>query len=171
MKEFEPFSNLSKLGCSNCTELAAWRDTDITTRRYLCNDCLHSLFNPPQKSILPEDDAARKAIPMWTGSIAYFPAAIMLEAMISHEGNEQHNPGEPLHWARDKSTDHMNCAFRHMFDSLFVDGEARLKVLAQARWRLGAEIQTSYEKIHGQEGNTTRSNAHAADCICSQCVR
>jgi len=110
--------------------------------------------------VLPDNDDERKRIPLWTATIGYFPAAFMLLAKLGYDANEQHNPGEPVHWARDKSTDHLNCAMRHLFDSLFLTREARLKVLTQVFWRIGAEIQTSYEELYGVEGNTTEFNAH-----------
>jgi hypothetical protein len=29
----------------------------------------------------------------------YFPDALAAVAQISYQGNQKHNPGEPLHWA------------------------------------------------------------------------
>jgi hypothetical protein len=37
-------------------------------------------------------------------------------ARVSHAGNAKHNPGEPLHHARGKSTDHVDCILRHLVD-------------------------------------------------------
>jgi hypothetical protein len=65
---------------------------------------------------LPEDDAARREYPMFDGLIAYFPNALADVAMVSKIGNEQHNPGQPMHWARGKSTDHENKIMRHLAD-------------------------------------------------------
>ena len=36
-------------------------------------------------------------------------AALAEVARVSKAGNDQHNPGQPLHWARDKSADHADC--------------------------------------------------------------
>lgn len=98
--------------------------------------------------MLPIDAIARKAVPIWTGVILYFPDVLAAIAEVSRLGNEQHNPGEPLHWARGKSTDQMNCAFRHMLDhargSRFdTDGSRHL---AKAIWRLCAELQLDIEQ-------------------------
>lgn len=41
---------------------------------------------------------------------------IPLLALISKEGNDKHNPGEPLHHARGKSMDHGDCLLRHLMD-------------------------------------------------------
>jgi hypothetical protein len=69
-------------------------------------------------------------------------------------GNEQHNPGEPLHWAREKSTDQMNTAFRHQLDYATgvkkdTDGQWHL---AKAIWRLSAQLQLD---IEAEERETT----------------
>lgn len=68
------------------------------------------------KLTLPTDSAARKKIPLLSGVLKYAPAALAGVARISYEGNEKHNPGEPLHHARGKSMDHGDCIIRHTMD-------------------------------------------------------
>lgn len=68
------------------------------------------------KMTLPADSAARKEVPVFSGVIKYAPAAIAGVARISKLGNDKHNPGEPLHHARGKSTDHGDCILRHAMD-------------------------------------------------------
>jgi hypothetical protein len=68
------------------------------------------------KMTLPADSAARKEVPVFSGVIKYAPAAIAGVARISKLGNDKHNPGEPLHHARGKSTDHADCILRHAMD-------------------------------------------------------
>jgi len=95
---------------------------------------------------LPNDDAARKALPIWDGVVMYFPDALAAVAAVSKAGNDQHNPGEPLHWARGKSMDQMNTAFRHMIDhgtGNRWDGTERH--LAKAAWRILAALQLDIE--------------------------
>lgn len=97
---------------------------------------------------LPTDAKARKALPLWTFLMEYFPDAWLAVANVAIVGNQQHNPGEPLHWAREKSTDQMNTAFRHMWDHgrgvpKDTDGQYHL---AKAIWRLSAELQLLVEK-------------------------
>lgn len=92
---------------------------------------------------LPNDYQARKDIPLFDFLTKYFPDAIVELVKVSVAGNQQHNPGEPLHWARGKSMDQLNTAMRHMFDHgagnvLDTDGTMHL---AKAAWRLLAEIQ------------------------------
>jgi hypothetical protein len=97
---------------------------------------------------LPTDDKSRKALPIFTGFLMYFPDVPGAVAAVSKAGNYQHNPGEPLHWAREKSTDQMNTAMRHMMDH----GQGNIKDtdgtyhLAKAIWRLSAELQLTIER-------------------------
>lgn len=65
---------------------------------------------------LPIDSAARKQIPLNAGLLMYFPAALAGVAKCSREGNDKHNPGEPLHHAREKSSDHREAILRHLLD-------------------------------------------------------
>ncbi|MFI5397628.1 MAG: dATP/dGTP diphosphohydrolase domain-containing protein [Candidatus Binatia bacterium] len=100
----------------------------------------------PMRSF-PDEDKARKRLPMWTYITQYFPKALMAELGVAVAGNEQHNPGEPLHWAREKSTDQMNTAFHHMWDHCAgktkdTDGQYHL---AKAIWRLKAELELTIE--------------------------
>lgn len=95
-----------------------------------------------------DEKAYRKARPVYSGVLSYFPDALLAVANISHIGNEQHNPGQPLHWARHKSTDQMDAAVRHILDhakgiSVDTDGGYHL---AKAAWRLLAELQLLIEK-------------------------
>ncbi len=92
---------------------------------------------------LPNDYKARKEIPLFDFLTKYFPDAIVELVKVSVAGNNQHNPGEPLHWARHKSTDQLNTAMRHMFDhgaGNVTDTDGTMH-LAKAAWRLLAEIQ------------------------------
>jgi hypothetical protein len=93
--------------------------------------------------MLPFDPKARKALPLYTFLTQYFPDAIAELVKVSVNGNAQHNPGEPLHWSRGKSTDQLDAAMRHLFDhgaGIRYD-ESGMMVLAQAAWRILAEIQ------------------------------
>lgn len=97
--------------------------------------------------VLPTDSEARKQIPIYSGVLRYFPLAIAAVARLSKAGNDKHNPGEPLHWSRDKSTDHEDCIARHLIDIDTLDavtGEYEdAKCLA---WRALAALQILEEK-------------------------
>lgn len=89
----------------------------------------------------------RKKRPVFSGVIAYFPDAIMEVAYCSYVGNLQHNPGQPLHWAREKSTDHEDAELRHGIDALsskFDSDGVRHK--AKRAWRALADLQTEIDK-------------------------
>lgn len=97
---------------------------------------------------LPNDYQARKELPLYTFLTQYFPDALIELTKVSVAGNEQHNPNEPLHWARGKSTDQLNTAMRHLFDhgaGTQYDQDGTMH-LAKAAWRLLAEIQLECER-------------------------
>jgi Domain of unknown function (DUF5664) len=89
----------------------------------------------------------RKQYPVYSGVLGYFPAAIAELAHVSYVGNEQHNPGEPLHWAREKSTDQGDTALRHIMDHENdpIDSDGCYH-LAKAAWRILAGLQIYLEK-------------------------
>lgn len=116
------------------------------------------------KMTLPTDSAARKDVPVFSGVLKYAPAAIAGVAKISKSGNDKHNPGEPLHHARGKSTDHSDCIVRHAMDiadleaaiereKLWPNGpeaiEALLTEASQLSWRALMWSQELHEKYGG----------------------
>ena len=65
----------------------------------------------------PTDKAAeRKAIPVYSGFVSYFPNAMKEVAQCSYRANKQHNGDEPLHWAMEKSKDELDALMRHLID-------------------------------------------------------
>jgi hypothetical protein len=94
---------------------------------------------------LPTDAKTRKAIPIWSGVLRYFPDAIAAVAELSRIGNDQHNHGQPLHWAREKSTDQEDCAARHLLDVGTVDTDG-VRHSAKLAWRALAILQLEIEK-------------------------
>lgn len=94
---------------------------------------------------LPVDAAERKDIPLQTGVLEYFPDALCEVARVSKSGNDQHNPGQPLHWAKHKSQDQLNCVQRHLLDHGTVDPVDNLRHTAKAAWRVLAELQLEIE--------------------------
>lgn len=108
-------------------------------------------MNAPAKleSPVPTDAAARKKTPVWSGFVKYFPRAIVKISQVSQAGNDQHNPAQELHWAKEKSRDHFDTALRHLIDHLFnpVDTDGQLH-LAKAGWRILAALETYLEEKH-----------------------
>lgn len=95
---------------------------------------------------LPGDSAERKQVPMASGLLDYFPDALAEIAHVSFLGNEKHNPGEPLHWARGKSMDHADCILRHLVDRGTIDPEDGVLHDAKIAWRALALLQERLEK-------------------------
>jgi hypothetical protein len=95
--------------------------------------------------LLPEDAKERKSIPICTGVLDYFPLALAEVAKTSKAGNDQHNPGQPLHWDRWKSTDHADCIVRHLIDRGTVDTDG-IRHSAKVAWRSLALLQTEMEQ-------------------------
>jgi len=87
----------------------------------------------------------RKAAPVWGGVLSYFPDALMAVARISKAGNDKHNPGEPLHWARGKSMDQEECIVRHMLNPYATDADSGELHLTHAAWRTLAALQLHEE--------------------------
>ena len=86
---------------------------------------------------LPEDAKERKAIPVYTGFINYFPRAIAEVAKISLAGGIQHGQtAETLHWDRPKSGDELDAMMRHILD----------KDWAQVAWRAMANLEKYIER-------------------------
>ena len=97
---------------------------------------------------LPTDAASRKRLPIYSGVVCYFPHAIAAVAELSRIGNDQHNPGQPLHWAKEKSSDEMDALMRHVVDQA-IDPSHRDPdgVLAAVKkvWRALADLERMHD--------------------------
>lgn len=67
-----------------------------------------------------------------------YAEALAALSKLSKEGNDKHNPGEPLHWSREKSNDHKDCVGRHALDGDWV--ELAWRALAQEQIELEDEL-------------------------------
>lgn len=94
--------------------------------------------------VLEADSETRKTYPMARGLLDYFPDALAEVSRVSYLGNEKHNPGQPMHHARNKSTDHADCIMRHLAGRGTFDGEIRES--AALAWRALALLQEELEK-------------------------
>lgn len=109
--------------------------------------------------MLPTDYNARKNFPLMTVLASYFPDAIEALVELCVQGNVQHKvdvnavnpfklPTDTITWDHSKSTDHMNCLARHVWDherakrgvGNKVDGDKILHIV-KALWRAAAEAQ------------------------------
>lgn len=93
---------------------------------------------------LPLDALERKLTPIFSGVIRYFPRALAAVAEVSRVGNEQHNPGKPLHWDRSKSTDELDALTRHLVEAGEVDSDG-LRHSAKMAWRALANLEKELE--------------------------
>lgn len=96
------------------------------------------------QTLLPTDYEERKTIPIAMGVLDYFPAALIEVAKVSKAGNDQHNPGEELHWARGKSMDQADTLIRHFLERGTVDSDGLLHS-AKLCWRSLALLQLELE--------------------------
>ena len=86
----------------------------------------------------------RKDLPIATGFIDYFPLAIIAVAELSRIGNDQHNPGKPLHWDRSKSGDESDALMRHFLQRGAVDTDG-VRHSTKVAWRALALLQKELE--------------------------
>lgn len=97
-------------------------------------------------------NAERKECAVARGLFAYFPDALAAIARHSYRSNEKHNPGQPVHWSRDKSTDHADCIGRHAL-AVATDPDVRddgqPEIVCRA-WRALADLQLWIEAKHAK---------------------
>lgn len=121
---------------------------------------IHTPSDPtlPLRLTLPTDSEERKGYPLLSGCLKYFAAALAGVARTSKNGNDKHNPGQPLHHARGKSSDHGDCIVRHLMDvedllAARERGDASItdrQILDEAgslAWRALAYSQELHEKL------------------------
>jgi len=93
--------------------------------------------------VKPTDKAAnRKATPVFSGVLKYFPNALKEVAKCSKAGNDQHHPDKPLHWDMDKSKDEYDALTRHLIDHTInpIDDDGMLH-LTKVAWRALAGLE------------------------------
>jgi len=106
--------------------------------------------NPAELNCRSCDTTAqdRKATPVWSGVLAYFPKTMRALARVSFKGSKQHHPDKEMHWDRNKSNDHLDCHMRHLLDSgadyTNRDSDGELHVV-KAAWRMNAFTETVLE--------------------------
>lgn len=99
---------------------------------------------------LPTNDRMRKQIRAFMGFLVYFPDATALVALLSKQANDQHNPGQPMHWAKEKSTEELDSLVNHLIDiaskgELSQDDDGMLDAIKVA-WRGMANLQRLVDK-------------------------
>lgn len=131
--------------------------------------------------MLTTDAQERKDTPVYSGFVCYFPDAMCEVARLSKAGNDQHNPGSPLHWDRSKSGDEMDALMRHVVDGTSDPKGGAQEQILHARavaWRAMAELQklceqrdensnpqkSSKPNVHTEMRTLRRRDDGACDC-------
>lgn len=107
-------------------------------------------YNPPLRGYT---SAERKEAPVHTIMAEYFPDAFMALARHAKKANAKHNgPDAPMQWARKKSTDHLNCAGRHLLTPDAKDPDTGEIEAVCLLWRAAAYVQLQEERRLVAEG-------------------
>lgn len=104
-------------------------------------------YDMEEKSVAQQ----RKETPVFSGVLMYFPKAIAEVARVSRAGNEQHHPGEPLHWDRSKSTDELDALTRHLMEAGTIDTDG-MRHSAKVCWRALANLEKELELSEKNNG-------------------
>ena len=133
--------------CLNCT--CEGDNLGSCSRFYqsTSNDVDDMLENPPFGN---QDTAAeRKATPVFSGVLKYFPNALKEVSRCSKAGNDQHHPDKPLHWDMNKSKDELDALTRHLIDHSVdpVDTDGMLH-LTKVAWRALAALERHLTNNH-----------------------
>lgn len=137
-----------EVGCASCAHFGrTWT---------ACGNCIHNdhwearrfSAETAQRQGLPINADERKALSIYSGVLRYFPDALAEVARCSKKGNDQHNPGLPLHWDRSKSTDELDALTRHLVEAGTIDTDG-IRHSAKVAWRALANLQKEIEKERG----------------------
>jgi hypothetical protein len=100
---------------------------------------------PTRTTSMNSRGGSNKHFPVASGVMDYFPDAIVAVAYVSYVGNQQHNPGQPLNWARDKSGDEADTLMRHFLQRGTFDAKG-VRHSAKMAWRALALLQKEIEE-------------------------
>ena len=98
---------------------------------------------------LTTDSDKRKEIPIATGVLDYFPDALAAVAECSYIGSQKHNPGKPIFWNRDLSTDEADALIRHFLERGNIDTDG-VRHSAKVAWRALALLQKEIEAAENE---------------------
>lgn len=94
----------------------------------------------------PSKAEVRKATPVYTGVLKYFPNALKEVSKCSLAGQKQHNQGDELYWDKTKSTDNEDALVRHLIDhSIDPMDDDNVLHLAKVAWRALASLEIYLE--------------------------
>ncbi len=123
-------------------------------------------------SALPTAAVARKAVPIYSGVVRYFPNALAAIAELSRIGNDQHNPGKPLHWDRSKSGDELDALTRHLVEAGTIDTDG-VRHSTKVAWRALANLEKELENLCVRTPDASDPNPwrkhDGGGCPCDPC--
>jgi len=94
----------------------------------------------------PTKAEERKATPVYSGVLKYFPNALKEVSKCSLAGQKQHNHGDKLYWDKTKSTDNEDALVRHLIDhSINPMDDDNVLHLAKVAWRALASLEIYLE--------------------------
>jgi len=108
----------------------------------ILNGFNRALSDAPREGYKEDKAAERKAMPVFSGVLKYFPNALKEVSKASKAGNDQHHPDKPLHWDMNKSKDEYDALVRHLIDHTVnpIDDDGQLH-LAKVAWRALAGLE------------------------------
>lgn len=123
-------------GCGGCNTYTPLEDCFTN----MPHDELDSFVDLEQE--VPTKAQLRKAMPVYSGVLKYFPNAIKEVSKASQAGNDQHHPGTELHWDMEKSKDEYDALTRHLIDHSInpIDDDGMLH-LTKVAWRALAGLE------------------------------
>jgi hypothetical protein len=99
-----------------------------------------------EKDTEPTKAEERKATPVYSGVLKYFPNALKEVSKCSLAGQKQHNHGDKLYWDKTKSTDNEDALVRHLIDhSINPMDDDNVLHLAKCAWRALAALEIYLE--------------------------
>lgn len=99
-----------------------------------------------ERELATDKHAQRKATPVFSGVINYFPDAIWALAQCAVVGNRQHNPdSDTVFWNRSKSGDELDALMRHIMEAGTVDDDG-VRHSTKVAFRAMANLQKELEK-------------------------
>lgn len=148
-------------------DCAAWLGSAERVKWFakFVSDDVHSTAPAPSTvPASPRDELSyqqRKDLPIVEGLIDYFPDACLYVSHVSFVANEQHNPGETMHWAREKSIGRGNEIVRHMIDRGKIDTD-KLRHSGKLAWRSMELLQREIEadRARGIDMFGNKENQH-----------
>ena len=139
------------MGCSKAKyeelmEQQKWEDSGLYQYTYMYGGGPVKDIDVTEPVEVVSKAQQRKAMPVYSGVLKYFPDALKEVSKASKAGNDQHHPNKPLHWDKTKSTDNEDALVRHLIDHSKnpIDDDGVLH-LTKVAWRALASLQIYLE--------------------------